>query len=120
MLDNLASHIKNRVTEIQRDILKELNSLIINLKVELRIQINLKRFALMQRYTSRQSYELLLQEFPLTRFSYLTKGGIEPIKGLKLLLQEEKLSSESVLLIDEMYLQKSVQYHGGELIGYYK
>ena len=71
----------------------------------------------MQRYTSRQSYELLLHEFPLPSFSYLknlTKGGIEPIKGLKLLLQEGKVSSDSALLIDEMYLQKSVQHHIGK------
>ena len=74
----------------------------------------------MRRYTSRQSYELLLHEFPLPSFSYLKnliKGGIEPIKGLKLLLQEGKVSSDLVLLIDEMYLQKSVQYNDGKLIG---
>ena len=50
----------------------------------------------MQRYTSRQTYELLLHEFPLPSFSYLknlAKGGIEPIKGLKLLLQEGTPSS---------------------------
>ena len=62
-----------------------------------------------------------MHEFPLPSFSYLknlSKGGIEPIKGLKLLLQEGKLSSDSALLIDEIYLQKSVQYHGGgKLIG---
>ena len=121
MLDNLASHIRNRVTEIKLDILKELNSLSYY-KPQGRVTYSneLIRFALMQCYTSRQAYELLLHEFPLPSFSYLknlTKGGIEPIKGLKLLLQEGKVSSDSALLIDEMYLQKSVQYHSGKLIG---
>ena len=77
-------------------------------------------FALMQRYTSRQSYSLLREELPLPSFSLLqklTKGGIDPIKSLQVLLQEEKVDSECVLLIDEMYLEKSCQYHGGKFYG---
>ena len=56
MLDNLASHIRNRVTEIQRDILKELNSLSYY-KPQGRVMYSneLIRFALMQRHTSRQA-----------------------------------------------------------------
>ena len=103
------------------DNLKELNNLsYYKPQGRVRYSYELIRCALMQHYTSRQSYELLLHEFPLPSFSYLkslTKGGIEPIKGLKLLLQEGKVSSDSALLIDYMYLQKSAQYHGGKLIG---
>ena len=81
---------------------------------------DLIRFALMQRYTSRQSYKLLLNELPLPSFflpQKLTKGGIDPIKSLKVLLRQEKVDSQCMLLIDEMYLQKSCEYHGGKFYG---
>ena len=74
---------------------------------------DLIRFVLMQRYTSRQSYNLLLNELPLPSFSLLQKlpqGGIDPIKSLQVLLRREKVDSQCMLLIDEMYLQKSCQY----------
>ena len=74
----------------------------------------------MQRYTSRQSYKFLLNELPLPSFSLLqklTKGGIDPIKSLKVLLRQEKVDSQCMLLIDEMYLQKSFQYHVGKVYG---
>ena len=80
----------------------------------------LMRFALMQRYTSRQAYSLLLDAFPLPSLSFLktiSSGGVEPIKALKLMLHNEQISSDCVLLIDEMYLQKGVQYHVGSLVG---
>lgn len=77
-------------------------------------------FVLVLRYTSRQAYNLLSDEFPFPLFSYLkasTQGGIKPIKALKYLLKKEKKSTDSVFLIDEIYLQISVQYHGGKFVG---
>ena len=74
----------------------------------------------MQRYTSRQSYKLLLNELQHLSFSLLqklTKGGIDPIKSLKVLLRQEKVDSQCMLLIDEMYLQKACKYHGGKSYG---
>ena len=74
----------------------------------------------MQIYTSRQSYNLLLNELPLPSFSLLqklTKGGVDPVKSLQVLLRQEKVDSQCMLLIDEMYLQKSCQYHGGKFYG---
>ena len=64
----------------------------------------------MQRYTSRQAYSLLLNEFPLPSLSLLKKlssGGIDCVKAIQLLLKEEKVSADCVLMLDEMYLQKS-------------
>ena len=50
--------------------------------------------------------------------SYLkSKSGIDPISGLLSLLENGSVSANCVVLIDEMYLQKGVQYHGGSLIG---
>ena len=74
----------------------------------------------MQRYTSRQSYNLLLKELLLPSFSLLqklTRGGIEPITSLQVLLRQEKVDSQCMLLIDGMYLQTSCQYHGGKFYG---
>ena len=47
----------------------------------------------------------------------LSQGGVNPLKAIKILLQEKKMDKDIVLLIDEMYLQKEVQFQGGQLIG---
>ena len=47
----------------------------------------------------------------------ITKGGIDPVKAAKLLLDKDLISKDIVLMIDEMYLQKSVEYSSGEMIG---
>ena len=39
------------------------------------------------------------------------------MKSLRVLLRQEKVDSQSMLLIDEMYLQKSCRYHGGKFCG---
>ena len=33
------------------------------------------------------------------------------------MLEKEEVSSDCVLLVDEMHLQKGMQYHGGSLVG---
>lgn len=78
------------------------------------------RYSLLLRYTSFQAYKLLKEEFPLPSISLLkkiTKGGIDPVKAAKLLLDKDLISKDIVLMIDEMYLQKSVEYSSGEMIG---
>ena len=63
---------------------------------------------------------MLLNEFPLPSLSLLeeiSQGGVYPIKSAKLLLEKKKISKVVVQMIDEMYLQKSQEYCGGELIG---
>ena len=44
----------------------------------------------------------------------LVSGSIEPIQ---LLRDEGKMNSDCVLILDEMYLQKSSEYHGGKSVG---
>ena len=39
------------------------------------------------------------------------------MKSAKLLLAKGRISKDVILLIDEMYLQKSEEYHGGEIVG---
>ena len=120
-LQNFPIYIVNRVSEMPREILQEMQKIqYIKAKGRPPYSSELIRFALMQRYTSRQSYNLLLNELPLPSFSLLqklTQGGIDPIKSLQMLLRQEKVDSQCMLLIDEMYLQKSCQYHGGKFYG---
>ena len=62
-LENFPAYIVNRVSEMLREILQQMQ----------------------KRYTSRQSYKFLLNELQLPSFSLLqklTKGGIDPIKSL--------------------------------------
>ena len=42
---------------------------------------------------------------------------MEPLKAVKLLLDERKIDKDIVLLTDEMYLQKELQFQQGKLIG---
>ena len=69
------------------------------------------------RYTSAQTYKPLLERFPLPSLSLLKKlkGEMEPIKAAKVLLHQRKIGD--VLLLDEIYLQKDIQYRGGKFVG---
>ena len=80
------------------------------------------QYALLLRYTSLQSYKLLLDEFPLPSISLLNKikeGNIDALKAAKLLLENSSISKDILVLVlfDEMYLQKCAEYRGGECFG---
>jgi len=78
------------------------------------------RYAILLHHTSPQAYRLLLERFPLPSISLLKKlqqGSIDIIKSASLLKANGAISEDVVLLGDEMYLQKQVQYHGGKYIG---
>ena len=56
---------------------------------------------------------MLLDHFPLPSVSFikkLSKGGVDTEKALRSLFEQHLISKDCVLLIDEMYLQKEVQY----------
>ena len=42
---------------------------------------------------------------------------MEPIKAVKVLLDQWKIGEDAVLLLDVIQLQKDIQYHGGKLVG---
>ena len=80
----------------------------------------LLQLALMLRYTLLPAYQLLVNHLPLPSISLLKRlnqGGVEPLKAVKLLLNERKIDKDIVLLTNEMYLQKEVQFQQGKLIG---
>ena len=57
----------------------------------------------MQRYTSRQSCSLLVEDLPLPSFSLLKKlsqVGIAAMKALKLLLEKGSIDVDDILIID--------------------
>ena len=120
MLKNFASHNKNR-SDSFRTILSQLNSIQhYQPQGRTKFSISMLRYALLLRNTSRRSYKLLLQQCPLPPSS-LSKNiipcFIDSLTAAKLLLEKEAISEDCVLLVDEMYLQKSVQFHNGSFIG---
>lgn len=78
------------------------------------------QLSLMIRYTSASSYRLLSQYFPfpsMSHLNHLCRGDVDPIKAIKILFEKQKIDRDVVLLMDEMYLQKEVQYQEGKLFG---
>ena len=74
----------------------------------------------MLHYTSLPAYQLLFKHFPLPLISLLkrlSQGGLEPLKAVQLLLNKRKMDKDIVIVTDEMYLQKEVEFQQGKLIG---
>ena len=117
MLENFLSHIQTVVCQ-NKTVFDELKE--VRFKMSPVYAPDIIRFALMLRYTSVQSYKLLLDEFRLPSLSLLRKivtGDIDAAKWAKLLKDDGKISSDTCLIFDEMYLQKCEEYTGGQLIG---
>ena len=73
----------------------------------------------MLRYTSIQPYKVLLQDFPLPSLSLLqniSSDTIDSVKCANALRIEGKISEDVFMILDEMYLQKSLECFGGEMI----
>ena len=47
----------------------------------------------------------------------IKEGNIDALKATKLLLENSSISKDLVVLFNEMYLEKCVEYYGGELFG---
>ena len=95
----LANHIKNSQKE---NFLTELLRLQ-HLKAKGRpsYSADIIRFALGLRYTSKQAYEILLEEFPFPSLSLIQKlnaSGEDAMKGVKLLLQKGEIDHDINLL----------------------
>ena len=53
----------------------------------------------------------------LSLLNNIQQGGAEVLKALKTLYEKGSISHYCIFIIDEMYLQKSVQYQLGEYVG---
>ena len=97
MLENFANYIRNfqETWNIPSDILNELQEIRFEKPVDRpKYSVGLLRYALLLRYNSTQAYKLLLEQFPLPSLSLLkklNKGGMEPIKAVKVLLDQGKI-----------------------------
>lgn len=117
MLENIPAHFNIKVEKLS-SILNELNDH--QIKKNQVYSSNIIHFSSMLRYTSFQSYKLLLNEFPLPSISLLGKlkeGKIDSMKFLKSLRENKSLSKDIIIIFDEMYLQKCAEYSGGDVIG---
>ena len=72
------------------------------------------RFALHLRYTSLQSYKLLFEKFPLPS---IQAGGVDSLKAAKKVREKGHISSDVILMVDEMFLQKEASYQSGDYVG---
>ena len=120
MTESFASYMNQKGEELSV-VLKEFNN-IQYYKPQGRPKFSsiLIQFALMLRYISCQTYKLLLKELPLPSLSILkklTSVEVASLKVAKLLLEKQAVCSGCVLIIDRMYLRKSVQFHSGNFVG---
>ena len=51
------------------------------------------------------------------RYLYSVKGKMDALASLKALRENGSISKDVILIFDEMYLQKSEELAGGELVG---
>ena len=71
-------------------------------------------------HMSLQVYRLFFEKFPMSSLPLLNKiqkGGVKVLKALKTLYEKGSFSCDFILMIDEIYLQKSAQYQLGEYVG---
>ena len=69
------------------------------------------------RYTSAQSYRLLLEQLPLPSFELLKKlssGDLDSLNIAEKLRKGGHISTDVTLMVDEMYLKKVAQYFAGK------
>lgn len=121
MLLNFPAYIRTNATENQQLLLDELKQReLYKPKGRPPFSASMIRFALHLRHTSLQAYKLLLEKFPMPSLSLLTKiqqGGVDSLKALQMLRDKGEISNDLIMMVDEMYLQKSTQYQAGEYVG---
>ena len=117
MMQNFPSYIRSE-GEQTFSILEELKDL--KFQKKRMYSSSVIRYSLLLRYTSLQTYRLLMKEFPFPSLSLLkkiTEGKLDAVKCATTLKSQGAISEDIVLMFDEMYLQKCEEYSGGEIIG---
>ena len=62
----------------------------------------------------------MLEKFPIPSIPLLNKirqGRLDLLKALKVLGGKGEISTDLILMVDEIYLQKAAQYQAGEYVG---
>ena len=121
MLQNFSSYIRNVVSSNSHSLLDQMKErMYYKPKGCPPYSAEMIRYALHLRYTSLQAYKIVLEKFPLPSISLLNKiqqGGVDAIKAVTFLREKGEISTDCILMVDEMYLQKATQYQGGEYVG---
>ena len=117
-LENFTAYIRNNATDNYNEHLNELNQRNFY-KPHGKPQYSASTiwYVLHLRYISLRANRLLLEKFPMLSLPLLNKiqqGGVDAIKALKTAHEKDFFSCDCILMIDEMYLQKSAQYQSGE------
>ena len=118
-LGNFSEYMRSCSENSKNNILDELNQRK-HFKRQAPFSAEIIRYSLLLKYTSKQTYLQLLKKFALPSISLLNriqKGGVDSIKAIKHLCGIGEISKDIILMFDEMYLQKEVQYSGGALLG---
>ena len=74
-------------------------------------------YALYLRYTLLQANRSLLEKFPMLPLPLshkIQQGGVDALKALRTVHEKGSFFCDCILMIDEMYLQKSALYQSGE------
>ena len=106
MLKNVPAYLQSR-KELHSSVFEETDKPRIFL--EIIYSANIIWCTLLLRYTSIQSYRMLLEDFPLPPLSLLSKlikRKVDAIKYVQALKKDGQISEDICLLFDEMYLQK--------------
>ena len=105
MLHNFQSYIRNVASSIPHCLLDQMKErMYYKPKGRPPYSAEMIRYALYLRYTTLQAHKI-------------QQGGVDAIKAVKRLREKGKISTDCILMVDEMYLQKATQYQGGEYVG---
>ena len=120
-LENFTAYIGNNATDNYNEHLNELNQRNFY-KPHGKPQYSASTiwYVLHLRYISLRANRLLLEKFPMLSLPLLNKiqqGGVDAIKALKAAHEKDFFSCDCILMIDEMYFQRSAQYQSGEYVG---
>ena len=120
-LENFSAYIGNNTTDNYSELQDEINQRnFYKLHERQLYSASMIWYALHLRYTLLQVNRLLLEKFPMLSFPILDKiqrGCADALKALKIVHEKGSFSCDCILIIDEMYLQKSAQYQSGECGG---
>ena len=116
-LENFPAYIRNTATDNYNELLNGLNQINFYKPQGRPPYASVIRYSLHLRYTPLQAYRLLFERFPMPYLSLLNniqQGGVDMLNVLKTLHEKGSVSCDCILMIDEMYLQKSAEYQSGE------
>ena len=120
MLENFPSYLAG-YSESENKIVAEMNKIQhYSAKDRTPYSSDMIRFALMLCCTSLQACTFMMETLPLPAMPTLRKlrkDSVDALKAVKLLLETGQISNDIIVIIDEMYLQKCIQYTGGEYLG---